>query len=292
MTDGHRRFLFEHTPVRGGWVHLDVAYREVMSRHEYPRLLRKYLGEMLAATALLGINLKFKGSLVVQIQSTGMLRLLVVECTEGSGLRAIAKWEGDVPENADLLELAPDGRCVITLDPKDGGEMYQGIVALEHGTIATMLEHYMQTSEQLATRLWLVADGERAAGMMLQKLPGDDDADDDQRSEDWQRTTMLASTLTDGELLALDAQPLLTRLFAEEEVRLFAEHPMRFECGCSEARVAKALLLLGREEIEEVLDEQDGRIEVACEFCNRKYVFDRESALAIFGQSDPPPTVH
>ena len=292
MTDGHRRFLFEHTPVRGGWVHLDVAYREVMSRHEYPRLLRKYLGEMLAATALLGINLKFKGSLVVQIQSTGMLRLLVVECTEGSGLRAIAKWEGDVPENADLLELAPDGRCVITLDPKDGGEMYQGIVALEHGTIATMLEHYMQTSEQLATRLWLVADGERAAGMMLQKLPGDDDSDDDQRSEDWQRTTMLASTLTDGELLALDAQPLLTRLFAEEEVRLFAEHPMRFECGCSEARVAKALLLLGREEIEEVLDEQDGCIEVACEFCNRKYVFDRESALAIFGQSDPPPTVH
>ena len=292
MTDGHRRFLFEHTPVRGGWVYLDVAYREVMSRHEYPPLLRKYLGEMLAATALLGINLKFKGSLVVQIQSTGMLRLLVVECTEGSGLRAIAKWEGDVPENADLLALAPDGRCVITLDPKDGGEMYQGIVALEHGTIATMLEHYMQTSEQLATRLWLVADGERAAGMMLQKLPGDGDPDDDQRSEDWRRTTMLASTLTDGELLALDAQPLLTRLFAEEEVRLFAEHPMRFECGCSEARVAKALLLLGREEIEEVLDEQDGRIEVACEFCNRKYVFDRESALAIFGQSDPPPTVH
>ena len=123
---------------------------------------------------------------------------------------------------------------------------------------------------------------------MLQKLPGEDAA---QTGEDWNRVSLLGSTLRDDELLGLDAEPLLRRLFAEEEVRLFAEHPVSFECGCSEARVARALLLLGRNEVEQVLDEQDGRIEAACEFCNRKYVFDRASALALFTQSEPAPTL-
>ena len=208
-------------------------------------------------------------------------------------MRAIGKWTGELPQDADLLSLAPDGRCVITLDPKDGGEMYQGIVALEHGSVAEVLEHYMHNSEQLATRLWLAADGERAAGLMLQKLPGSDDEDvNAQSDEDWNRTTILASTLTDGELLGLEAQPLLDRLFADEPVRLFSEQPLRFECGCSEARVAKALLLLGRDEIEDVLDEQDGRIEVGCEFCNRKYVVDRAGAMALFAPEPPTSTVH
>jgi molecular chaperone Hsp33 len=302
VADGYRRFLFEHTPLRGGWAHLDTTYREVLSRHDYPPLLRRFLGEMLAATALLGINLKFNGSMVVQLQSSGPLTLLVVECAGGEALRAIAKWTGELPADSgevDLMTLAPDGRCVITLDPKDGGEMYQGIVALEHGTIATVLEHYMQSSEQLATRLWLAADGQRAAGLMLQKLPGSDRSqgndggeDSDQSTEDWNRTTLLASTLKDDELLSLEAQPLLNRLFPEEEVRLFSEHPVRFECGCSEARVARALLLLGRNEVEQVLDEQDGRIEASCEFCNRKYVFDRAGALALFAPEAPAPTVH
>lgn len=293
MADGYCRFLFESTPVRGGWTHLDQAYREVLAQHDYPPILRRFLGEMIAATALLGINLKFLGSLVVQLQSSGPLTLLVVECRGGTAFRAIGKWTGELPDDADLLSLAPDGRCVITLDPKDGGEMYQGIVALEHGSIAKVLEHYMHTSEQLATRLWLAADGERAAGLMLQKLPGGDDEDVNAHSdEDWNRTTILASTLTDGELLGLEVQPLLDRLFAEEPVRLFPEQPLRFECGCSEARVAKALLLLGRDEILDVLDEQDGRIEVACEFCNRKYVFDRAGAMALFAPEPPTPTVH
>ena len=293
MADGYRRFLFESTPVRGGWAHLDQAYRDVLAQHDYPPILRRFLGEMLAATALLGINLKFEGSLVVQLQSSGPLTMLVVECQGGTGFRAIGKWTGDLPDDGDLLSLAPDGRCVITLDPKDGGEMYQGIVALDHGSIAQVLEHYMETSEQLATRLWLTADSERAAGMMLQKLPGSDDEDvNAQSDEDWNRTTILASTLTDAELLELDAQPLLDRLFSQEPVRLFAEQALRFECSCSEARVAKALLLLGPEEIDEVLDEQDGRIEVACEFCNRKYVFDRAGAKALFAPEPPAPTVH
>jgi molecular chaperone Hsp33 len=282
-----RRFLVENTPVRGACVHLDVTYREVLSRHEYPPVLRRMLGELLAATALLASNLKFKGSVIVQVQSDGPLLLLVVECSEQRGMRAIAKWKGELDETADLQRLAPGGRCVITLDPREAARMYQGIVALERGSIAELLEHYMQNSEQLATRLWLSADGERAAGLMLQKLP---DAVTG-AADDWPRITLLGATVRPAELLDLGAEELLSRLFAGEDVRLFGDQPVAFSCGCSETRVANALLLIGRAEIEEVLAEQ-GRIEAACEFCNRKYTFDRARALALFAQSDPTPTVH
>ena len=288
--DSHRRFLIENTPVRGGWVRLDDTYREVLSRHDYPPVLRRMLGELLAATALLASNLKFKGSIVVQLQSRGPLQLLVVECSDDRGMRAIAKWSGALDADADLQQLAPDGRCVITLDPRDAERMYQGIVALEKGSIAALLEHHMQNSEQLATRLWLAADGVRAAGMLLQKLPTNDEGAD-MPGEHWQRLTMLGATVRPAELLELDAESLLRRLFADEEVRIFSAHPVRFSCGCSEARVAKALLLIGRSEVEQVLAEQ-GRIEVGCEFCNRKYSFDRGRALALFTPAEPSPTRH
>jgi len=291
MTDTHRRFLVDDTPVRGGLVHLDVAYREVLSRHDYPPLLRRMLGELLVATTLLANNLKFKGSLIVQVQSPAQLKLLVVECTDGLGLRAIAKWDGEIPEDADLHQLAASGRCVITLDPRDGSKVYQGIIAMEQGSISELLEHHMQSSEQLATRIWLTADGERAAGMMLQRLPGSGPANEDADSDDWDRAVLLASTVLPVELLSLDDEVLLGRLFAEEPVRLFRDHPVHFECGCSEERVANALLLLGQPEIEQVLAEE-GRIEAACEFCNRKYVFDRAHAMALFAQPGVPPTVH
>lgn len=290
MTDSHRRFLFDTMPVRGGWVQVDAAYREVLARHDYPPVLRRLLGELLAATALLADHLKFSGSLVVQVQSPGPLQLLVVECTDALGLRAIAKWQGDLPDDADLLELAPGGRCVMTLDPRDGAQMYQGIVGMERGTIAELLDHHMQNSEQLATRIWLAADGERAAGMMLQRLPGSGH-DDAQRSEDWDRVTLLGGTVRADELLTLSCEALLQRLYAEEAVRLYPPREVRFACGCSEVRVANALLLLGRAEIEQVLAEQ-GRIEVACEFCNRKYAFDRARALALFAQPVPTASVH
>jgi molecular chaperone Hsp33 len=195
-------------------------------------------------------------------------------------MRAIAKWNGELDADADLQQLAPDGRCVITLDPRDAERMYQGIVALEKGSIAELLEHHMQNSEQLATRLWLAADGKRAAGMLLQKLPTNDETAD-APTEDWQRVTLLGATVRPAELLELGAESLLSRLFADEEVRVFRPHPVRFSCGCSEARVANALLLIGRSEVEQVLAEQ-GRIEVACEFCNRKYSFDRGRALSLF----------
>jgi molecular chaperone Hsp33 len=288
MSDSLSRFVFEDTPVRGACVRLDSTYREVLSRHDYPPVLRTMLGELLAATALLASNLKFKGSVIVQLQSPGPLQLLVVECNDERGMRAIAKWNGPLDADADLQDLAPAGRCVITLDPRDAARMYQGIVALEKGSIAELLEHHMQNSEQLATRLWLAADGERAGGMMLQKMPTAVDAVDD---DSWQRVSTLGSTVRARELLELEVEPLLRKLFSDEAVRLFRPHPVSFSCGCSEARVANALLLIGQSEVEQVLDEQ-GSVEVACEFCNRKYSFDRARALALFAPAESTPTLH
>jgi molecular chaperone Hsp33 len=168
--------------------------------------------------------------------------------------------------------------------------MYQGIVALEKGSIAGLLEHHMQNSEQLATRLWLAADGERAAGMLLQKLPTPGDAAD-APDDDWNRVTLLGSTVRPAELLSLETETLVRKVFAGEDIRLFKPHPVRFACACSEARVANALLLIGQEEVEQVLAEQ-GKVEVACEFCNRKYSFDRAGALGLFARAEPTPTVH
>jgi molecular chaperone Hsp33 len=290
VTDAHRRFLFDDMPVRGGWVRVDAAYRDVLARHDYPPVLRRLLGELLAAAALLANHLKFKGSVTVQVQSPGPLQLLIVECTDLLGLRAIAKWQGDLPDNADLLQLAGNGRCVITLDPRDGAKIYQGIVGMEKGTIADLLDHHMQSSAQLATRMWLAADGARAAGLLLQKLPGGD-GDHMTGSEDWDRVALLGSTVQAAEMLSLECDALLQRLFAGEAVRMFAAHAVCFECACSEARVTNALLLLGRQEIEQVLAEQ-GRIEVACEFCNRKYAFDRARALSLFAHPEATGTVH
>jgi molecular chaperone Hsp33 len=247
------------------------------------------LGELMAAAVLLANNLKFRGSLTVQVQSPGPLRLLVVECTDGLGLRAVAKWDGELDDDADLQALAGAGRCVISLDPRDGSRIYQGIVAMEHGSVAALLEHYMQNSEQLATRIWLGADGERAAGLMLQKLPSPERGDSG--DDPWERALLLAATMQPSELMRLAAEPLLSRLFADEAVRLFGERQVRFDCGCTDSRVANALILLGQQEVEEVLAEQ-GRIEVSCEFCNRKYAFDRVRAMTLFARRATTPGLH
>ena len=167
MTDSLQRFVFENTPIRGHLVHLDATWRAVLERHDYPEPLRSLLGQLMAAGALLSATLKFDGSLVMQMQGSAAVKLVVVEVTSEGTLRATASWEGDLPQ-ASLAELLGDGRFVITLVPRDGGQSYQGVVALEGNSVASLLEHYMSTSEQLETRLWLACDERQAAGMLLQ----------------------------------------------------------------------------------------------------------------------------
>lgn len=279
--DSLHRFLFEHSQIRGERVHLDASWRTVLEHHDYPPLLRQLMGELTAAAVLLAATLKLHGSLVLQILGKGAIKLLVVECTGDLQLRATAKWEGEL--HGTLPELVGEGRFVITLDPRNGTQAYQGIVSLEGESVAEILQHYMSRSEQLETKLWLAADEQGAAGMLLQKLPEQDSHDTDA----WPRVTQLAETVRREELLQLTTAELLYRLYHEEDVRLFEAKTISFHCGCSREKVAAMLKMLGREEIDGIIAEQ-GVVEIHCEFCNHRYVFDPVDAALIF--TDPVST--
>jgi len=279
--DSLHRFLFENAAIRGERVRLDASWRTVLERHDYPPLLLQLMGELTAAAVLLAATLKLEGSLILQIQGKGAIKLLVVECTGDLQLRATAKWEGEL--HGTLANLVGDGRFVITLDPKTGAQAYQGIVALEGETVAEILQHYMSSSEQLETQLWLAADEHGAAGMLLQKLPEKETQDADA----WPRVTKLAQTLEREELLKLSTEELLRRLYHEEDVRLFNAQPVSFHCGCSRGKVAAMLKMLGHEEIDGILLEQ-GKVEIHCEFCNHLYIFDPVDATLVFTEGISP----
>jgi molecular chaperone Hsp33 len=289
MTDSLQRFLFENTPVRGHLVHLDATWRAVLERHDYPEPLRIVLGELMAAGALLSATLKFDGSLIMQLQGGGPVTLLVVEVTSEGTLRATANWTGDLVDGS-LASLVGNGRFVISLVPKDGAQTYQGIVDVHGDSVADVLEHYMATSEQLETKLWLACDEQQAAGMLIQKLPAADDHDVDA----WARINHLAGTIARDELLRLPAREVMRRLFHEEDLRVFEATPLAFRCSCSRERVTGMLRMLGPDEVRSILEER-GRIEVTCEFCRKRYVLDSVDAEQVFAaavQNPPGPTRH
>ena len=281
MTDADtlQRFLFERSGVRGELVRLSATWQAVCARQAYPPAIGRVLGEMMAAAALLAATLKFQGALVMQIQGSGPLRLLVVECTAGLALRATAKWAGE--PKGDFAQLLGEGRFAITLDPRDGRPAYQGIVAVEGGSVAKALEHYMARSEQLPTRLVLTAEGGVAAGLLLQQLPRSAASDPLPEADAWDRLRNLAATLSPGELARLPFREILRRLFSEEDVRLFDPEPVHFACSCSRTKVADMLRLLGQEEVTGILAEQ-GQVTVTCEFCNQRYEFDAVDVAQLF----------
>jgi molecular chaperone Hsp33 len=284
--DTLQRFVFENTPVRGNLVNLTSTFQLALNKQSLPSGLRQALGELMAASALLTATLKMNGSLVLQIQSKGLLKLLVVECNSDFGIRATAKWTGDVNDQQSLFDLIEHGQFMITLDPKDGGQAYQGIVPLEGDSISAILENYMLRSEQIDTKIWLSCDGNSAAGMLLQKLPetmnqvtqNQEHAEHD--VDTWNRVGHLASTITDNELLNLPTETLLKRLFNEEDIRLFEASHTAFFCSCSRESVANMLRMLGPDELSSIIEEQ-GQIEVNCDFCNTHYKFDKVDAAQL-----------
>jgi molecular chaperone Hsp33 len=282
--DNLTRFVFDRSAVRGAVVSLDTAYRDILACHTYPAAIQRVLGETLAAVCLLANSLKFAGSLVLQFHGAGTLRLLVVECSAALELRATAQWQGEVRDNAvlaDLVHGASTSRMVLTLDPKDGGPLYQGVVALEGSSIAALFEHYLAKSEQLESRLWLRAARGRARGMLLQRMPGSTEADTDT----WRRASKAIearSRLFDAE----DAHQALAALFPADDLRAFPPCKPRFACSCSRERVEAALRLLGHTEVDNILAER-GMVGVDCEFCNRRYELEADEARALFAAPDP-----
>lgn len=280
MPDALTRFVFEYAPVKGGIVQLDETWKAVQSHADYPAPLKKALGELLAAAALLTANIKFEGSMVLQLHGNGPVKLIVVEATSEKTLRATAKWVGDIAENCTLGGLLGKGRFAITLDQsKAGKQNYQGIVDLQGDSVAETLTRYMQSSEQLDTRIYLAADDARVAGMFLQRMPEQKSAD----ADDWNRAVVLADTLKPNELLTLPPGDVLMRLFHEETLRLFAQEPLSFACTCSREKVGGMLKMLGADEVNSIIAEQ-GRIETHCDFCNKQYVFDAVDAAQLLSE--------
>lgn len=285
-SDSLSNFLFENLDVRGELVHLDASWKQVLDRHEYPPVLRCLLGEMMAAAVLLIGTLKFNGKLTLQLKGDGPVTLGLVECTSERLLRGLIHWRGDVDDCVGLNALLGKGVVAITLqqDAQDGrnrSERYQGIVEVIGDSLAQSLEHYLQHSEQLETRLWLTADAQAAAGMLLQRLPAQQEEYGSIDEDAWPRLVYLADTVKDTELLMLPVNEIIHRLFNEEDVRLFSALPVAFRCSCSRDRVQNTLRMLGEAEMQSVLLEE-GAVKVDCEFCRQHYAFDAVDVAALF----------
>jgi len=269
MNDQIQRFLFDRTNVRGEIVTLEQAYQDVLDRHRYPSVVNHLLGELLAAVALLTDTVKLDCTLSIEVRGKGALALLMAESNLGGELRAIARLAEDAALPTDDMsfhELIGEGQIMITLDPAEG-HRYQGIVALEHNSLAKCLEAYFAQSEQLPTSLWLAASDDRAGGLLLQRLP---DASQNQDDDAWGRTVQLAATLTTDELLGLEQLEVLHRLYHEETLRVFEPKALRFGCTCSRQRIGQGLMTLGEAKLREVLAEQGG-IDAQCHFCHSRY---------------------
>ena len=331
MSELHK-FLFDGLPVRGMLVRLTDSWQDILIRRQqaggYPEAVTELLGEMTAAAVLMQANIKFNGALVLQIMGDGPVKLAVAEVQPDLSLRATAKVVGEVAQGSlaqvklsDMVNVNNQGRCAITLDPKDrlpGQQPYQGVVPLFDDQrqriekVSEVLEHYMLQSEQLDTRLVLAANGQVAAGLLIQRLPVKGEAnlqggssaaqaneDEIGRNEDYNRISILAASLKRDELLTLDADTILHRLFWEEPHTRFVpqagEDGPRFACSCSRERVSGMLRSLGVAEVESILAEQ-GQVEVGCDFCGAHYRFDPVDAAQIFTHplASPPvaPSAH
>lgn len=283
-----QRFLLEELDIRGVVVRLTDVWRRMQAHRAYPAPVLQLLGEMTAVTVLIGSNLKQPGRLIFQVQGHGPVSLMVVDCTEQLAVRGMAKHH-DVVAPGSVSDLLGDGRLVLTLQSEGVREPYQSLVPLRGDTVAEIFEHFLAQSEQQPARLWLAATPQGAAGLFLQTLPGAGQRD----ADGWNRVAQLAATVSRQELLQLPPEELLTRLFAEEAVRLFEAQEVRYECPKDWDKVRNMLRSLGREEVASMLHEH-GEIVVHDDICNHEYRFDESILDELF----PPqggaarPTLH
>ncbi len=288
MSDLRQRFYIEDSPIRGEVVHLEEALQTILAQRDYAPAIQILLGEMLSATALLASTLKIKGRISLQIQASGALQWAMAECNHLGEVRALADYESDP-----IFEHAEDSSTVfktlvspvlfINIEP-EFGERYQGIVPLDKPDLASCLMQYYDLSAQLPTRISLASNGQRSGGLLIQLLPRNNEEEQKIVDEDlWPRMTMLTSTLKKDELTDLPATEILYRLYNEEDVRLPDAEQLKFGCTCSKERCETALEQIGINAVRETLEHQNP-IEMDCQFCNTRYQFTAEEALALFGE--------
>ncbi|MFK7891569.1 MAG: Hsp33 family molecular chaperone HslO [Granulosicoccus sp.] len=278
-TDIQQKFLIDSCDVRGQMVKLCDTWREAVARVDYPESVRQILGEAFVATTLLASTIKFDGRMTLQVRGEGPVHLLVVQISNNGQLRGLARWQAEPADSSLPSAFGADSRMSITIEAKKQGQQYQGIVPLEGESLSEALQLYFNTSEQLPTRLHLAVSDDIAAGMLIQKLPVEERTAHDE--DGWQRAKLLSATISPGELCREDPMTLLHRMFHEEQVRVFDSETIVFHCSCSRERTSGMLLGLGEEEVNSIVQEQ-GKVEITCEFCDSVYLYDAVDASALF----------
>lgn len=273
------RYLFEDLSVRGELVQLDDAYQQIISSKEYPKAVQNLLGELLVATTLLTATLKFEGSITLQLQGDGPVSLVVINGDNDQKVRGVARFDGEISDDATLHQLMGKGYLVITIAPK-AGERYQGVVALDGKDLAACFEGYFERSEQLKTRLWLRLgefEGKpHAAGMLLQVMP-----DGTGSADDFEHLEQLTDTIKNEELFGLEGEDVLYRLYNQDKVQLFEPQHVEFFCGCSRERSAGAIVTIERAEVDDIV-KTEGKISLHCDYCGTSYDFDSIDVANIF----------
>lgn len=276
------RYLFEDLSVRGELVQLDDAYQQIISSKEYPKAVQNLLGELLVATTLLTATLKFEGSITLQLQGDGPVSLVVINGDNDQKVRGVARFDGEISDDATLHQLMGKGYLVITIAPKDG-ERYQGVVALDGKDLAACFEGYFERSEQLKTRLWLRLgefEGKpHAAGMLLQVMP-----DGTGSADDFEHLEQLTDTIKNEELFGLEAEDVLYRLYNQDKVQLFEPQTVEFFCGCSRERSAGAIVTIERAEVDDII-KTEGKVSLHCDYCGTSYDFDSIDVANIFEEA-------
>ena len=269
-------FVFESLPVRGALVQLDSAWQRMQAGHNYADPVSEILGHAAAATALIAQSLKFDGSVTLQLTSQGPLGMLVMQSTDDLDIRGMATSH-DVGDGDDFATLARDASCAVTVDAGAMERPYQGIVEIAPTSLAASLENYFDRSVQVPSHLALVAGKTICGGILLQQMPGEKAATED----DWRRLGFLVETLREEDLIDGASKTLLHKLFAEDDVRAFESKSVQFKCRCSTEKVEEALRMLGESETSEVLEEQ-GEVTVRCEYCGRVRSFDAVDVSKVF----------
>ena len=300
MLDSSTRFVFVDADVRGNIVRLGDSFKQMTASHDYPSEVQELLGEFLAAALLLSDIIKFEGRLTLQANGQGNIRLLMAEATHEGAVRGIAQLEDAAPADAfrdkNLLQLLSGskpsegklvgGTLTVTVEAL-GRERYQSIVPLLGETLAECLESYFQQSEQLNTFIRLSADSNQASGMLIQQLPVQMEQDLAQRADRWQTIRVLAGTITGAELIAKANSVLLQHLFVEENIQIFDATSVQFQCGCSEQRMAGALVSLGESELASLF-EQHQTLALTCEFCGAHYDIDNKKLMRLVTEGVKP----
>lgn len=275
--DTVQAFIFEKASIRGQIAHLDNTFTTIINQRFYPPMVRHLLGEALISCLLLSASIKFEGELSLQFQGDENLPLMIVQCTHQRHMRAFAQFT-DKLSTENYAQSFLNGQLTLTINHYQKSTSYQSVVPLNSTSMAENLMHYFAQSEQIPTRVWLAVNDTSAAGMFLQSMP---EQNSQQREQFWEYAVHLGETVSEQELLTLDNETLLYRLYHETPLRIFESTPVNFKCRCTAEKMKQVLTILGEEDLQQLMAEK-GLINMSCDFCNSQYQFDAIDLALLF----------